>query len=96
MYGLYQNKYITSTEVENGHYVVDGKVHPITGKAEIRTRYLSKYSFFIAPKASPLNIHNHEAQKTIEKFCTDNANNKISMDSFIEFYNRIERIDQRY
>lgn len=96
VYGLYRNRYISSTEVENGHYVADGKVHPITGKAEIRTRYLSKYSFFIAPKASPLNIHNHEAQKAIEKFCTDNVNGKVSMDSFIEFYNRIERIDQRY
>lgn len=96
-YGLYKNEYIKPNEIGNGNYVKNGMVHPIKpNQAEIRYRYLTKYSFFIAAKANPLNCHNPKVQIYIEKFCNDNINGNASIEEFNEFYNKLGRIDQKY
>ncbi len=97
-FGLYKGKqqYLTAEEVENGHYVANGKVHPIDEPSEVRSRFLTECSFFIAPKASPLNTRGAEMEEFVEQFCEQNVNNIMTIEQFNNIYTKLPRIDQRY
>jgi hypothetical protein len=95
-FGIFKGRYISSIEVDNGHYVSNGKIHPINGRAEKRIRYLSKYSFFISAKASPLNYDNSKFQQYVELFCREECEDKRLIEEFITNYEKLNRIDKRY
>ncbi len=54
-YAVYKGHAITRGEYDDGAAEIDGKIVDITGKAEIRVRYLTPYNFIICAKWNPLN-----------------------------------------
>jgi len=52
--GLFNDRYVTRSEYDDGFAVLDGKPRRITG-AELRIRYLTPYNLLIAPQDSPIN-----------------------------------------
>lgn len=56
-YGLVDGKYmITAAEKDDGAAVINGKIEDTAGRAEGRTRYVTRYNFVIAAHGSPLNV----------------------------------------
>ncbi|MGU9815608.1 toll/interleukin-1 receptor domain-containing protein [Pseudomonas sp. LF135] len=54
-FGVFQGRYITREEYDDGATVVDGQVVALEGNAEIRARFLTPYNFIIAPIGSGIN-----------------------------------------
>ena len=54
-YAIFQDTMITRECYDDGAAVIEGIPTDISGAAELRVRYLSKYNFLIAPKFSPIN-----------------------------------------
>ncbi len=54
-YAIFQDTMITRECYDDGAAVIEGIPTDISGVAELRVRYLSKYNFLIAPKYSPIN-----------------------------------------
>lgn len=54
-YGLFEGRFITRAEYDDGHATIDGKVVKTVGKAALRSRYITPYNFVIAAHGSPIN-----------------------------------------
>jgi hypothetical protein len=46
---------ITRGEYDDGAAKIEGKLQDTRGRSELRSRYLTRYNFIVAPSASPLN-----------------------------------------
>lgn len=61
-YGIVDGKHlITRKELDDGSAKVDGKLQKITGRSELRIRYLTAYNFVIAAEGSPINDPNFDS-----------------------------------
>lgn len=59
-YAVYEGHAITRAEFDDGAAEIDGKIVDITGKAEVRVRYLTPYNFIICAKWNPLNENEYD------------------------------------
>lgn len=59
-YAVYEGHAITRAEFDDGAAEIDGKIVDITGKAEVRVRYLTPYNFIICAKWNPLNENKYD------------------------------------
>ncbi|MGF7019172.1 hypothetical protein M2145_002958 [Lachnospiraceae bacterium PF1-21] len=54
-YGMFNETPITRTELDDGAAEIDGEVVDVTGKVELRVRYITPYNFIICAQFHPFN-----------------------------------------
>jgi hypothetical protein len=57
---VFQNRFVTRAEYDDGAAVIDGKPRRIHG-VQLRVRYLTPYNLVIAPHESPINNSKFES-----------------------------------
>lgn len=83
---------ISREEYDDGAANIDGKIIPIEGKAELRTRYLTPYNCIVAAKDSPYNSREFDVKSA--DYLNWILQDKIEFDDFHEFMMSLERQDQ--
>ena len=72
---------ITRQEYDDGAAVIDGKVIDLDDKAELRTRYLTRYNFVICGKCHPFN--SGKGDKLTKKYLDGILSGEMSLKDFI-------------
>lgn len=93
--GLFDGKYYTRTEYDNGHGVKDGRVINFNRLAELRLRYLTTFNMVIAGKAAPINATN-EVDELLEDLMNGILRNTNTVEELVEIYLSLPSIHKKY
>lgn len=88
-YALYNKKYITREEYDDGAFERNGKLIKTKGKAKLRIRYLSPYNLIICAKDNPIikGYHDIELENNLDSILIGNS----SVEELAKVINTYER-----
>jgi hypothetical protein len=62
--GLYDGRYITRAEFDDGATIIDGKPVDVRSSSELRVRFLTPANFLIAAQNAPINVTNFDLERS--------------------------------
>lgn len=89
-YGLVdQSMPVTRAEYDDGAAVIDEKPHDISGRVELRTRYITPYNFIIAPNSSPINVGSFD--RRLEYYLNSLLKNEDVFDDMVSAISKLPK-----
>ncbi|MBV7539081.1 hypothetical protein KW842_25255 [Duganella sp. sic0402] len=93
-YGLVDGVHmVTRAEYDDGAAKIEGEIQDITGRAELRSRYLTPYNFLIAPHGSPIN--NQRFDSILEDFLNKILSGEATIEQLIQVVNKLPKRNDR-